>query len=242
MGSVKDFLTDPEFTKVFNDLTAIVRKGGTTLSENGTVEPNNPIWVEFARSMAPMMKMPAELIANLLGADAAPKWKVLDIAAGHGIYGITIAQRNPNAQIVALDWEAVLAVANENAQKAGVADRHTKLPGSAFEVDLGSGYDVVLITNFLHHFDAPANESFLRKVHAALAPGGRVVTLEFIPNDDRVTPPIHASFSMVMLGTTPAGDAYTFAEYDRMFRNAGFSRSEMQELIPSPQRVIVSYK
>jgi len=69
-----------------------------------------------------------------------------------------------------------------------------------------------------------------------------VVTLEFIPNEDRVSPPIHASFSMVMLGTTPHGDAYTFSEYDRMFRNAGFARNEMRELTPLPQRVIVSYK
>jgi 2-polyprenyl-3-methyl-5-hydroxy-6-metoxy-1,4-benzoquinol methylase len=143
---------------------------------------------------------------------------------------------------VALDWAAVLEVAKENAQKAGVAKRYSILPGSAFDVDFGSGYDVVLITNFLHHFDTPTNETLLRKVYAALAPGGRAVTLEFVPNEDRVSPATEASFSMMMLGTTAHGDAYTFAEYDRMFRNTGFARSEMHELSPLPQRVIVSYK
>ncbi len=136
----------------------------------------------------------------------------------------------------------MLQVAEENAQKAGVANRHSKLSGSAFDVDFGSGYNLVLITNFLHHFDVPTNEALLRKVHAALAPGGRAVTLEFIPNEDRVSPPSEATFAMMMLGTTAHGDAYTFAEYDRMFRNAGFARSEMHELSPLPQRVIVSYK
>jgi hypothetical protein len=115
-------------------------------------------------------------------------------------------------------------------------------PGSAFEVDYGSGYDLVLLTNFLHHFDVATCESLLRKVHASLAEGGRAVTLEFVPNDDRVTPPQAAAFSMMMLGMTPAGDAYTFAELDQMFRNTGFTSSELHELPPTIQRVVISHK
>ena len=100
---------------------------------------------------------------------------------------------------------------------------------------------MVLLTNFLHHFDAPTNEELLRKVHAALAPGGRAVTLEFVPNDDRVTPPEAATFSMIMLGSTPHGDAYTFAEFERMFSHAGFTRSEHFRQPPMPESVIISY-
>jgi hypothetical protein len=81
----------------------------------------------------------------------------------------------------------------------------------------------------------------LRKVHAALAEGGRAITLEFIPNDDRISPP-EASFSVMMLGGTEGGDAYTFAELEKMFANAGFSRSEMHALPPSMQRVVISQK
>jgi hypothetical protein len=121
-------------------------------------------------------------------------------------------------------------------------DRYHTRPGSAFDVDYGTGYDVVLLTNFLHHFDVPTCESLLRKVHASLAEGGRAVTLEFVPNEDRVSPPQAAAFSMMMLGSTPAGDAYTFAELETMFRNAGFARSEMHELPPTIQRVVISYK
>jgi 2-polyprenyl-3-methyl-5-hydroxy-6-metoxy-1,4-benzoquinol methylase len=243
LGSITEFLSKVgQETGAFNDLAAVVRKGGTVISDEGTVSPDNPIWVNFAHTMAPLMFRPSELMAKIIGADSGQKWKVLDIAAGHGLFGIGIAKLNPNAEIVALDWAAVLEVAKENAQKAGVANRYSTLPGSAFDVDFGSGYDVVLITNFLHHFDVPTNEALLRKVHAALAPVGRAVTLEFIPNEDRVSPATEASFSMMMLGTTAHGDAYTFAEYDRMFRNTGFARSEMHELSPLPQRVIVSYK
>ncbi len=242
MGSIGKFLGNPELTAAFNDMAAMVRKGGTNWEGEGSVEPDNPLWVDFARSMAPMMSLPAQLIAGLLDAKSGAPWKVLDIAAGHGLFGIEMAKQNPNARIAALDWKAVLAVASENAEKAGVSSRYSTIPGSAFEADFGTGYDLVLITNFLHHFDPATNETLLRKVHAALAPGGRAVTLEFVPNDDRVSPPTPAMFSMMMLGSTAHGDAYTFRELDRMFRNAGFLSSELREIAPSPQRVVVSYK
>ncbi len=242
MGTVAEFLGIEQIAGAFHDMAGLVRKGGTLLDGEGTVSADNPIWVNFARTMAPLMAMPSELIAKMIGADSGEKWKVLDIAAGHGLFGIAIAKHNPNAQIVAVDWAPVVEVAKENAQKAGVGGRHSSIPGSAFDVDFGSGYNIVLLTNFLHHFGVPANEDLLRKVYTALAPGGRAVTLEFVPNEDRVSPPTDAMFSMMMLGGTAEGDAYTFSEYDRMFRSAGFARSEMRELTPLPQRVIVSYK
>ena len=77
---------------------------------------------------------------------------------------------------------------------------------------------------------------------AAVAPGGVAVTLEFVPNEDRVSPPIPAAFSLMMLAGTPGGDAYTFPELERMFANAGFSQSELRELPASPQRVVISRK
>jgi cyclopropane fatty-acyl-phospholipid synthase-like methyltransferase len=226
----------------FANLTEAVRRGGTALPEEGTVAPDHPVWVRFARAMMPMMAMPARAIAEMVPCDAERKLKVLDIAAGHGLFGIAFAQRYPGVDVYALDWPRVLDVARENAAKAGVADRYHLRPGSAFEVDYGTGYDLVLLTNFLHHFDVPTCEGLLRKVRASLAEGGRVVTLEFIPNEDRVTPPGAASFSMTMLASTPSGDAYTFSELEQMFRNTGFSRSEVQPVPQSVQQVMVSYK
>ena len=242
LGGIIDFIVSPEITEGFKNLAAVVRKGGTLISDEGTIAPENPVWVKFARTMVPMMAMPSQLIARLADEKADRKLKILDIAAGHGLFGIAFAKNNPQAEIVGLDWAPVVEVAKENARNAGVSDRCSTIEGSAFDVAYGTGYDLVLLTNFLHHFDPPTCETLLRKVHAALAEGGRAVTLEFVPNEDRISPPDAAAFSVMMLGSTPSGDAYTFSEFERMFTNAGFARSEIRPLPPSIEQVVISYK
>lgn len=242
VGSAASFIASPQLVEQFGRLADAVRHGGTVMPAEGSLAPEHPMWVEFARAMGPIAAFQAELLAKLLGADAAPRWKVLDIAAGHGEFGLGLAKRNPHAEIVSQDWPSVLAVAEENARRAGLADRFHKLPGSALDVDYGKDYDLVLLTNFLHHFDPAGCERILRKVHAALKPGGRAVTLEFVPNEDRVSPPEAATFSLTMLVTTPSGDAYTFAELERMFRSSGFANSTLHDLVPTFHRVVISTK
>jgi ubiquinone/menaquinone biosynthesis C-methylase UbiE len=241
MGAAANFLALPEMINLYQDLTTIVRAGTSLKGEQSTAAPDSSKWVEFARSMSNLQRMTAVAVAETLCASAGEKWKVLDVAAGHGMYGVMIAKQNPLAEIFALDWPEVLKVAQENAKAAGVAARVHALPGSAFEVDFGKDYDIVLLTGFLHHFDPPTIETILRKVHAALKPGGRAVTVEFVPNEDRVTPPAPAAFSMIMLGTTRAGDAYPYSEYDKMFRKAGFTLNELRRG-PGPQSFIISKK
>ena len=242
VGDAARFMLAPEMRASFHQLTAAVRRGGTAVSDQGTVSDDNPIWVEFARAMAPLMQMPARLLADLVGGDAGQPLRVLDVAAGHGVHGITIADCYPQAHVTALDWANVLAVAEENARRAGLDGRYALRPGSAFDVDWGGPYDIVLLTNFLHHFDVPTCDKLAAKAYAALAPGGRALTLDFIPEPDRITPPPTASFALVMLATTAHGDAYTFEEYQLMFARAGFSRSEFHPLPPTTQQAVVSYK
>jgi hypothetical protein len=158
IGGAVEFLLAPTLTSAFEQLTDAVKKGGTALPEQGSVTPDNPVWVKFAQAMAPLMTLPAQLMANLAPTSTDRDVKILDIAAGHGMFGIAFAQRNPRVHVVALDWANVLEVAEGNAQAAGIADRYTKLPGDAFEVDFGTGYDLVLVTNFLHHFDVATCE------------------------------------------------------------------------------------
>ncbi len=239
MASVAHFLSESAIMQADGHLAEIVRAGRTYLPGSGTVEPENPIWVTFAENMAPMMgPMAGPLGAMVLKGSNEPM-RVLDIAAGHGLFGIEIAKQNPNAHVTGLDWAPVLRVALKNAEKAGVRDRYDMLPGSAFEVDFGGPYDVVLLTNFLHHFDKPTNVDLLKKVRAALKPGGCAATLEFVPNPDRVSPPMAAAFAMTMLTTTADGDAYTFAELEAMYSDAGFKEISENPIPMSPHTVVL---
>ncbi len=242
MGTLADFLASERSKTQFNALTETVRKGGTAVAQGDNTKPNDELWVNFARTMAPLTTVSAGFIADLAGAEEGKPCKVLDIAAGHGMFGITIAKQNPNALITATDWAPVLAVAKENAAAAGVADRVSFRPGNAFETDLGEGYDIVLLTNIFHHFDMATCEKLMRRVHAALKPDGKAITLEFVPNEDRITPPMAAAFSLVMLAATDSGDAYTFSQYEKMFENAGFVKTTQHSVPDSPQQLLLSEK
>jgi len=239
IGSIMGFLLHPEHFRAWDKLADAVRKGGSALPGGGNMKMENEIWVDFAKGMAPMMMPAAQKIAQLTQTSGA--MKVLDIAAGHGIFGITIAQSNPQAQVFALDWANVLEVAKQHASMFGVAERYHTIPGSLFETEFGDGYDAVLLTNILHHFDRATCVKAIKKGKAALKPGGKVVTLEFVPNDDRVTPATAAEFSLTMLAGTDAGDAYTFAELQGMFAEAGLGTTTRHEVVPgNPQTILVS--
>ncbi|HXA49050.1 MAG TPA: class I SAM-dependent methyltransferase [Candidatus Acidoferrum sp.] len=239
LGSIARFMSNPAMQEPFGHLTEIVRSGRTSLPGEGSVEAENPVWVEFAHSMAPMMMPATGPLATVVLSGLTGPVRVLDIAAGHGLFGIEVARVNPEAEIVAQDWAPVLEVAHANAAKAGVADRLSGLPGSAFDVDFDGPYDIVLLTNFLHHFDRATCVTLLKKVYAALKPGGRAATLDFVPNEDRVSPPMPASFALTMLASTAAGDAYTFSEYDSMYREAGFVHTTAYPVPPTPQTIVM---
>jgi 2-polyprenyl-3-methyl-5-hydroxy-6-metoxy-1,4-benzoquinol methylase len=238
-SSIYNCSTRPEVTEPLAKLAEVVRNGRTSLQGEGTVEPENPVWVEFAEKMAPMMgPMAGPLGAVVLEGHEGPM-RVLDIAAGHGLYGIEIAKQNKQAHVTGLDWAPVLRVALKNAEKAGVRDRYSMLPGSAFEVEFGGPCDAVLLTNFLHHFDKPTCVGLLEKVRKSLKPGGRAATLEFVPNDDRVSPPMPAAFSMTMLTTTVSGDAYIFRELSAMYMDAGFGGVRAHPIPMSPHTIVM---
>jgi hypothetical protein len=239
LASIAKFLGNPAMREPYNHLADIVRNGRTVLPGDGSVSPENPMWVVFAESMGPMMAPMAGPLGEIVLKGRKDPMRVLDIAAGHGLFGIEIAKQNPQARVTGLDWAPVLRVALENAQKAGVNERYDMLPGSAFDVDFGGPYDAVLLTNFLHHFDVPTCVGLLKKVRGSLKPGGCAATLEFVPNEDRVSPPMPAAFSLTMLASTASGDAYTFRELSDMHKEAGFGAVTGHPVPRSPHTIVI---
>jgi ubiquinone/menaquinone biosynthesis C-methylase UbiE len=192
--------------------------------------------------MVPFMRPTAGALAGVVARLPIPPKRVLDIAAGHGVFGISVAQAVPQAEITAVDWQAVLEVAHENASAAGISDRYRTVPGSAFEVYWGRDFNLVLLTNFLHHFDQETCIKLLEKARHSLSDDGRVIAVDFVPNPDRVSPSFAAMFPFVMLGSTPHGDAYTAREYEEMGRAAGFEAITIAPVPPTPQSFITFSK
>lgn len=189
--------------------------------EQGTAAVPELDWVEYARSMAPLAESTSQFVATALVTDSAPI-QVLDLGAGHGLYGLAIAARNPAAQVFALDAAQVLEIASDNAREAGVAPRYHPIPGDAFKTDFDGPYDLVLAANLAHHFDAAANVRLFEKARAALKPKGRIALIEWLPNADRVSPSYDAAFALTVLATSARGAIYTLKEYSKMLRGAGF--------------------
>ncbi|HMJ49571.1 MAG TPA: class I SAM-dependent methyltransferase [Burkholderiales bacterium] len=238
MGKSVDFLAAPEMLDLFlSEPAAYVRRGGSTGLAH--ISSDNPIWVRFAKAMMPFAGLTAKRVAAHVSTFSDPPYMVLDIAASHGLYGIEIAKAFPEALITAIDWAEVLEVAKANAESAGVADRFRMVAGNALDLDWGGDFDLILLPNFLHHFDFDTCTSLLRKVKANLAAGGQALSVDFVPNEDRVSPAIPVMFAFQMLATTPGGDAYTARELDEMARSAGFRGASTRPLSPIPESLII---
>jgi len=243
IGAAARFLASKEkIALYFDDATGWARRGGPVDRANTT--PDSAVWVDFARGMANFMRPVAESLAETLASEGPQTLRVLDVAAGHGLFGIELAKRRPGAHITALDWAAVLEVAVENAQSAGIGDRYETRAGSAFDAELGGPYDLILIPNFLHHFDSPTCVAFLARVAASLSepygdrPGGAAAIVEYTPDASRIAPPVPALFALSMLTGTPAGDAYTVQALMEMCRLADLDDVAIAPLAGTQQTLL----
>lgn len=237
-GEALRFLMSGFMDLAFSRFTDAVRLGGSAVGPAGSMEPDHPVWVEYARGMMPLARTTAELV----GERAAGSKRILDIAAGHGLYGIETLKRSPEGVALAVDWSGVLEVARENAVKAGVASRWMALEGSAFEVDWGDGFDCVILANFLHHFSRSVAVEFLKRVRGAMVDGGKLVVVALAPGETRVRPSAPGWFAVMVLATTAEGEAYTLGEYDSMLEEAGFGAAERYTAAASARTVMVALR
>jgi len=237
LADIIDFFAAPEIISlIMNDPPSYVITGGASGLTN--VSPDNSVWIRFARAMVPFVSVTAKRTAAFISNRSLHPRKVLDIAAGHGLFGIEVANVWGDASVMAIDWSNVLEVAKKNAELAGMAERYKTISGNAFEIDWGDNYDLILLANILHHFDQDGCVRLLCKAKGSLAVDGSVFVIDIMPNPDRVSPPEEAAFAFLMLATTPNGDAYTCAEYEAMAGAAGLTLADSMHLLPTPQTLL----
>jgi ubiquinone/menaquinone biosynthesis C-methylase UbiE len=223
------------------NLTEIVRTGeGARHADDETTGAK--FFEEFVEDIFPMSYGPAQTLAEHLKlASATSSVKVLDLAAGSGVWGIALAQASPNVQVTAVDWPGVLPVTKRVAQQHGVADRFTFLPGNIQEANLGTGHHIATLGQILHSEGESNARQLLKRTFDALAPGGTIAIAEFLSNPDRTGPVNAMIFAVNMLVNTTHGDTFTFPEITSWLHDAGFKNPRTLDA-PGPSPMILATK
>ncbi len=189
-------------------------------------------FAEFVESLFPLSYAAARTLGEHLKiSKAKTPVSVLDLAAGSGVWGIGLAQQSPKVQITAVDWPAVLKVTARVAKKHGVGKQLKTVAGDLLQADFGANHQVATLGHILHSEGVERSRKLLRKTFDALAPGGTIAIMEFVPNEERTGPPMPLIFAVNMLVNTTEGDVFTFGEISKWLKEAGFKNPR---LLPVP--------
>lgn len=171
----------------------------------------------------------ARILAESL--DLAGVRRVLDVGGGPGTYAIELCRRHPELRATIFDLPGTLAVARRHVEASGVADRIELVAGDYLRDPLPTSHELVFLSNVIHGEDEETNRALMRKIHAALAPGGRVMIKDHVTDESGTSPAPAAIFSIAMLLFTRGRD-YAFAEIRDWLLAAGFARVEADVLPP----------
>lgn len=192
---------------------------------------------DFVEALFPLGYPAALGVAKALEFPQDAAIRILDIAAGSGVWSIGFAKTYPRARVTAVDWGAVIPVTQKVVAQHGLSERYTYISDDILEADFGAGYDVATLGQILHSEGDERSRKLIERVFQALKPGGTIVIAEFVANDDRTGPPNALIFSVNMLVHTKTGRAYTFPEIRAWLDQAGFENAELVD-IPSPSIIV----
>ncbi len=173
---------------------------------------------------------PARTLAKALGITHKEKpVRVLDLAAGSGVWGIALARESPRVTVTAVDWPSVLEITTTVARRCGLLQRFQFVVGDLLSSDFGGDHHIAILGHILHTEGAIRSRALLKKTFAALAPGGTIAIADFLVNEDRTGPPMALIWAVNMLVQTEEGDTFSFVEIDGWLRDAGFENPRLLE-------------
>ena len=222
-------------------LTDIVREGRPSVAVNQETE-GTEFFSQLVETIVPMSYPGAQKLGDHLKvAKAKEKVRVIDLAAGSGIWGIGVAQKSPQVRVTAVDWAGMIPTTKRITQKFGVRDRFDFIEGDLAEANFGSGYDVATLGHILHSEGEQRSRQLLKKTFRALRSGGTIAIAEWLVNDERTKPIPSLMFSVQMLVNTEKGDTFSFKEIKKWLEDAGFKKVRKLEA-PGPSPLILATK
>jgi ubiquinone/menaquinone biosynthesis C-methylase UbiE len=216
-------------------LNEVVRTGKPAAAINQETT-GGEFFKDFVNDIFPRSYPSAQELARHLNLSASEETvRVLDLAAGSGVWGIALAQTSATVHVTAVDWPEVIPVTQATVARFGLADRFSFSEGDLESADFGSGHHVATLGHILHSEGMERSKLLLRKTFAALAPGGTIVIAEFLVNANRTGPVSGLIFAVNMLVNTDCGDTYSFEEIGEWLHEAGFENvSALATHGPSP--------
>ncbi len=196
---------------------------------------------QFVNDIFPMSYPAAQVLARHLNAGGGRTVRVLDLAAGSGVWGIALAQSSEHIRVTAVDWPDVIPVTRGTVGRFGLANRFSFVEGDLLKADFGSDYDIATLGHILHSEGREHSRVLLAKTFGALASGGTIAIAEFLVNADRKGPVNGLFFAVNMLVNTDNGDTYSFEEIRGWLAEAGFTDARTIDS-PGPSPLILATK
>jgi ubiquinone/menaquinone biosynthesis C-methylase UbiE len=222
-------------------LDEIVRTGRPAEARNQE-HPGTEFFTELVENIIPASYASAQALADHLKvAGAKQPIRVLDVAAGSGIWGIALAQKSSQIQVTAVDWAGMIPTTKQITQKFGVSDRFKFIEGDIGKVDFGNGYEVATLGHILHSEGKERSRQLLKKTFGALKSGGTIAIGDWLVNDERTEPLPALIFAVTMLVNTEEGDTFSFKEIKSWLEEAGFKNARTLEA-PGPAPLILATK
>jgi O-methyltransferase domain/Dimerisation domain len=221
-------------------LTRVVETGKPAASVNQQ-GPGSDFFQQFVNDILPLSFPAAQTLSRHLNANGGAAARVLDLAAGSGVWGIAMAQGSEQVRVTAVDWPEVIPVTRKTVERFGLADRFSFVAGDLMQADFGSGHTVATLGHILHSEGSQRSQALIKKTFAALASGGTIAIAEFLVNADRTGPLNALFFAVNMLVNTDSGDTYSFEEISGWLKEAGFTNARTLDA-PGPSPLILATK
>ena len=181
----------------------------------------------------------AKIIADNL--DLSPYKYLLDLGGGPGSYSMEIIRKFPNIKSTLVDLPLTLEVAKEVITSCQMEEKVTLKSADFYNdpsADIGSKYDLALLSNILHIEGINENERLLKRVYSSMAEKGMIIIHETLIDEERVSPPDRALFAVNMLIHTERGNCYTINEIKDWLEAAGFSGVKFIDCFEKPSLMI----
>jgi SAM-dependent methyltransferase len=231
----------PQLISRWLQLADIVREGRPAVAVNQEAQ-GTEFFSQLVENIIPMSYPPAQKLGDHLKlAKAKNEIRVLDLAAGSGIWGIALAEKSPRVRVTAVDWAGMIPTTKRITQKFGVGDRFEYVEGDILEADFGNGYDIAILGHILHSEGQNRSRQLLGKTFRALKSGGIIAIAEWLVNDDRTEPLPSLMFAVQMLVNTEKGDTFSFNEIKNWLEDAGFKKVRKLEA-PGPSPLVLATK